>query len=389
VLWIGTASGGLNQFNREKQTFRRFQSSPAVPNDLNNNEVLSIYQDRNGVLWIGTGGGGLNQFDREKETFKHYTRKQGLPNNVVYGILEDNLGNLWLSTNKGISMFNPSTGIFKNFDLRDGLQGYEFNTGAYFKSQSGQMFFGGVNGLNSFYPDRIEENQYIPPVVITEFKIYNKPVAFGKDSPLQKHITETGKIILSYKHNIFSFEFAALDFTHPGKNRYMYKMEGFNREWIHLGHKNDIAFTNLDPGEYIFRVRGANSDGIWNNEGASIKIIITPPIWKTWWFRGLIIMLVVFLAYKWHQTTMKRLSKRLKTEAAMVRFFAKYNISEGEQKILKLILKGKTNKEIEDILFISYHTVKNHIYNIYQKLEVKNRAQLINLFQESLIMKEE
>jgi DNA-binding CsgD family transcriptional regulator len=297
--------------------------------------------------------------------------------------LEDNLGNLWLGTNKGLCRFSLSTGKIKIYTPVEGLQDYEFNTGACYQGRSGEMFFGGVNGFNCFYPDRIEDNPFIPSIVITGFKIRNKPVNIGKDSPLKKHITETREIILSYKDSFFSFEFAALDYTAPDKNRYQYKVERFNEDWIDLGHKHDITLTNLDPGEYILRVRGANNDGIWNYKGTSVRIIITPPLWETWWFRTLVVLFLAALFYIWHHRRMKNLSLKLKTEAEMERLFTKYKVSGREQEIIRLILKGKTNKDIEDDLFISIKTVKSHIYNIYQKLGVKNRLELIHLIQRS------
>jgi len=383
ILWIGTLSG-LNKFHRQKEIFTRYIIEPNNPERFRHNYVMVILEDHLDELWIGTGGNGLLEFDREKETFTCYTMKDGLPNNMIYGILPDDQGNLWLSTNKGISRFNPSNRTFKNYELRDGIQGYEFNQGAYHKNRNGEMFFGGVKGFNVFHPDKIHENQYIPPIVITDFKIANKPILNTESSPLEKHISETKEIVLSYKDNIFSFEFAALDYINPAKNQYMYMMEGFNDQWIPLGTKHDITFTNLDPGEYTLRVKGSNNDGIWNNEGTSIKIIIKPPVWRTWWFRGLLVLIISALAFLWHKSRMKQLTLKLKTEAEMGRTFSKYNISQRERQIILLILKGKTNKDIENKLFISLKTVKSHIYNIYQKLGVKNRLELIHLIQKSI-----
>jgi DNA-binding CsgD family transcriptional regulator len=336
------------------------------------------------VLWIGTGGGGINKFDRQTRIFNHYTTADGLANNFVYRILEDNRGNLWLSTNKGISRFSPSTGMFKNYGLRAGLQGYNFNFGAFYKSQKGEMFFGGVCGINAFYPDRIEDNRHVPPIVITGFELFNRSLDTGDHLPLPKHITQTKEIILSHKHNIFSLEFAALDYSNPGKNQYKYMMEGLHDHWIYLGHQCDITFSGLAPGEYVFRVTGSNNDGVWNEQGTSLKIIIKPPFWQTWWFRALVLLLVGLLLFTWHQSRMKRLSLQLKTEKEMNRLFTKYQISNREQEIIHLILKGKSNKEIEDTLFISIPTVKFHIYSIYRKVKVKNRLELIRFILESV-----
>jgi signal transduction histidine kinase len=297
VLWIGTLSEGLNKFDREKETptgvaFTRYQHDPDNPNSLSHNSVWSIYEDRSGVLWIGTHG-GLNQFDRDQEKFTHYREKDGLPNDCIYGILEDDHGNLWLSTNNGLSKFNAQTKEFKNYDVGDGLQSKEYSTFAYYRSAlSGEMFFGGVNGFNAFHPDSVKDNPYIPPVVITALARYNTDDVAGKPI-VEKGIAETPKIELSYKDNILTFEFAALNYRNTFKNQYAYKLEGFNDNWIQLGTKREVTFTNLDPGEYTLRVKGSNNDGVWNEEGASLKITITPPWWRTRWAYSIYALLVI------------------------------------------------------------------------------------------------
>jgi len=304
VLWIGT-DGGLNKFDPrssrgDTERFIHYQTDPNDPLSLSHNRVLSIYEDRTGVLWIGTSG-GLNKFDRAQETFIHYNKKNGLPHNAIAGILEDQQGNLWLSTGKGISKFNPRTETFKNYSMRDGLQGYEFNAGAYHKSRRGEMFFGGVNGFNAFYPDRIKDNPHIPPIVMTDFQLLNKSVVPSDDSPLQQSITETEEITLSYKDNVFSFEFAALDYTTPEKNQYAYMMEGFNEDWVYSGTKRFVTYTNLDPGRYIFRVKGSNNDGVWNEEGIAVKLTIVPPFWQTTWFKILASACFIGFVYALHK----------------------------------------------------------------------------------------
>jgi PAS domain S-box-containing protein len=306
ILWIGTLYG-LNRMDRENNLFKRYFANPKNPNSLSNNEILSIYEDSRGILWIGTVG-GLNKFNREKETFTRYTVKDGLPNDLIYDILEDNQGNLWLSTNKGLSKFNPLTEEFKNYDVKDGLQSNEFSKGACFKSKSGEMFFGGVNGFNSFYPEKIKDNPYIPQIVITNFKISNKTVLIGEEFNsriiLSKSITETKEIVLSYKDRVFSFEFAALHYSSPEKNQYAYIMEGFEKKWNYVGNRRFATYTNLPPGEYVFKVKASNNDGIWNEKGISIKIRILPPFWVTWWFRGIIsVILLLLLVGSYHART--------------------------------------------------------------------------------------
>jgi signal transduction histidine kinase/ligand-binding sensor domain-containing protein/class 3 adenylate cyclase/ActR/RegA family two-component response regulator len=300
IHWIGTYDG-LNKFDREKEQFIHYKYDPDNPSSLSHNQVMSIYEDQSGTLWIGTAG-GLNKFNREKEQFFHYREKDGLANNVVYGILEDAHKNLWLSTNNGLSKFNPIDESFRNYDVKNGLQGNEYNQGSYFKSKSGELFFGGINGFNVFNPDSIKDNPLIPPVFITDFQIFNETVSiFEKDDTenkhdysLAKHITLTEKIELTYRESVFSFEFAALDFRSSEKNKYAYKMEGFDKNWIYTNaDRRFTTYTNLDPGDYVFRVKGSNNDGAWNEEGTSIAISITPPPWKTWWAYSLYIIALI------------------------------------------------------------------------------------------------
>lgn len=202
TLWIGTQGGGLNKFDRQSGQFVRYQHDKQNPTSLSHNEVSAIYEDKTGTLWVGTYGGGLNKFDRVTERFYAYREKDGLANDAIYGILEDEQGYLWLSSNHGLSKFNPATETFKHYDVLDGLQSNEFNA-AYHKSRHGEFFFGGINGFNAFYPERVKDNAYIPPIVITNFSIFNQTVNPGKTSPLQQHISTTQEITLSYKQSFF------------------------------------------------------------------------------------------------------------------------------------------------------------------------------------------
>ncbi len=286
TLWLG-AGQGLQRFDRDAGTFKKFATDSKNVHSLSHNVVRAICDDPDdpeNVLWIGTAGGGLNRFDMRTEIFEHFTTKDGLPDMVIYAILGDREGNLWMSTNHGLSKFDPRTRTFKNFDVNDGLQDNEFNAASYFKSPSGELFFGGINGFNAFYPEDIRDNPHVPPVVFTDFQIFNRSVPFKeKNSPLTAPINETKELTLSYDQNVFSFEFTALDYTDPAKNRYRYMMENFDVAWYENGTSRTATYTNLDPGEYVFRVQGSNNDGVWNEEGTSIKIIITPPWWETWW----------------------------------------------------------------------------------------------------------
>lgn len=317
-LWIGTWGAGLNQFNPLTGTNKIYQYEPANQSCISSNTVQSIYEDSNGDLWIGTFGGGLNRFNRSDGTFTHFTQKDGLPNNVVYGILEDANGNLWLSTNKGLSCFNPKNKEFRNYDFHDGLQSNEFNQGAYFKNKKGDFFFGGINGVNSFNPKKIKKNNNVPKIVITNFRVFDKQVK------LNASLETIEEIKLSYKENFFSFEFSALDYTVPEKNQYMYMLEGYDRDWINSGTRRYAAYTNLNGGNYIFKVKGSNGDGVWNNQGKTLKIVIIPPYWETWWARSLAALLLISLGYLFYRSRMMKLTKEKLAQQEISKRFVEF-----------------------------------------------------------------
>lgn len=281
-LWVASDIG-VDLFYPETEVFKKYQYDENDRNSISKGFVHSILETVDSTIWVGTAG-GLNKYDHDTDSFIHYTKQAGLPDNTVKSMLEDGEGNIWIGSNKGISRFDPETEIFKNFDMSDGLQGNEFNDMSCYRTSAGYMLFGGTNGFNMFKLEDVEVNQFIPPVVITDFRIFNKPVPVGgEDSPLSKHISETQNLNLSYKHSVFSFEFVALNYILPEKNQYAYMMEGFDADWNYVGGIRSATYTNLDPGNYIFRVKASNNDGVWNEEGASIYIIISPPFWKTWW----------------------------------------------------------------------------------------------------------
>jgi PAS domain S-box-containing protein len=296
-MWLGTEQG-LNRFDGYNFLVYKFQHDD--PNSLIYHPIWSICQDSQGVIWIGTTG-GLTKFNHNRGTFSSYTEKDGLPNDVINGILEDDQGNLWLSTNKGVSKFNPPTGKFINYSVADGLQSLEFSAGAYYKNPRGELFFGGINGFNAFFPDSVKENPYEPPVVITDFKIFNQSVPVGKQFNgrviLEKSITAVEEIILTHEYHTFSFEFAGLNYIHSEENKYAYKMEGIDSDWNYVGTRRFVTYANLAPDDYIFRVKASNNHGIWNEEGISLKIKVLPPFWVTWWFRLALVILVVVLGF--------------------------------------------------------------------------------------------
>jgi signal transduction histidine kinase/ligand-binding sensor domain-containing protein/DNA-binding response OmpR family regulator len=390
-LWLGTRNG-LLRFEPETKSFIVYKNNPKVPNSLSNNVVRSICADPNQpgrILWLGTHGGGLNRFDMKTGTFTHITTKDGLPNNVVYGILPDDQGRLWMSTNKGLSRFDPQSGEIKNYDVSNGLQSNEFNSGAYYKSKSGELFFGGINGLNYFYPGQLSDNPHVPNVVFTGFRIFNQEVSpGGRKSPLLNVISQTREMTLSYKDVVITFEFAALDFSAPFRNQYAYKMEGFNDDWIQAGAVRNATYTNLPPGDYVFRVIGSNNDGVWNKEGAQLIIHITPPSWKTWWAFALYGVLFLALIYgiRRYELNRVRLKNRLELERIQgeklrdldqtkSRFFA--NISHEFRTPLTLILGqvdrvlGSTKDRVEkNRLEIALRNARRLLHLINQLLDL-------------------
>ena len=326
-LWISTDGGGLNRFDKKKKAFTRFIHDDKK-NSISNNSVGAVYEDGNGFLWIATMA-GLNRLDRKTNTFTVYTTKDGLPNNTIFGILEEDAKNLWISTNKGISRFNTLAKTFTNFGVADGLQSNEFKEEAYCKTRSGIMYFGGNNGFNQFSPGTIKDIPFEPPLVLTGFQIFNKEVAIADKnnpaSPLQKDITETKEITLTYKSSVISFEFASLNYTSTDKKQYAYMLEGFDKTWNEVGTKRTATYTNLDPGKYVFKVKGMNNEGQWSDTVTSIRLTITPPFWQTWWFRTFAILFMLGCLIAFYRMRIKaitkqkaRLEKQVKERTAQV-----------------------------------------------------------------------
>ncbi|UCH15739.1 MAG: hypothetical protein JSV22_07170 [Bacteroidales bacterium] len=308
-LLIATPSG-FNIFNPESKQFNVYTHEPGNSKSISANRIYDIFIENDTSIWIGTHN-GLNRFNPKTEIFTHYNIKHGLPNNVIKSILFDDSRKLWIATNNGLSRFNTKTGKFKNLTKENGLQSNEFSQRSALKLKDGTILFGGIKGFNVIYPDLIRENLRIPDVLITDFHIYNKPVKIGANGfPLKKHISETEELTLSYKHSVFTFNFAVMDFTIPGKNQYAYMMEGFEKAWNYTGTQNTATYTNLDPGNYLFRVKGSNNDGIWNEQGVSIKITILPPWWQTLWFRISLITIIILLSVGFYLSRVIRLNNQ-------------------------------------------------------------------------------
>ncbi|MFZ5552032.1 MAG: two-component regulator propeller domain-containing protein [Bacteroidota bacterium] len=313
-LWIGTNGGGLSVMDVKSGEIKNYIKGGK--NSITNNTIHCIADDGKGNLWFGTKN-GLSKFDVAADKFTNYNESDGLSSNFIVGILFDKQGNLWLSSNNGLTKFNPEEGKqvqkVRMYYAIDGLQGDEFNQNAFLQTKRGEMFFGGVNGFNHFFPENIVDNPYIPPVVITSFKV------LGKDYELDSAITHKKNIELNYRQNFLSFEFASLDYVLPEKNLYSYKMEGVDEDWSVPSTRSFANYTDLQGGEYIFRVKATNNDGVWNNEGVAIKIVIIPPFWKTKWFYTLCIFLtiaIVFLFIRLRIASIKKEKKRLEEMVA-------------------------------------------------------------------------
>ncbi len=312
TFWVGTTAG-LNRMDRATGTFTRYMNDPADSTSLSYNRIWCIHEDREGRLWIGTWGGGLNRYIPETGSFIHYTERDGLVNNTVYAILEDASGNLWMSTNRGISCFDPRTESFGNYTAEDGLLNTEFNAKAALRTRDGEMFFGGTNGITHFFPETLSTGGLAPPVEITSVLVAHRPYFPGIGLP------EGGTVRVGHDETNISFEFAALDFTSPRQNHYAYRLEGFDPEWVDAENRRFATYTRLEPGTYTFRVRGTSSDGAWNETGASVRLLVSPPFWETWWFRGISLAVLIGSVLSVHHMRIRALRRRREELELMVR----------------------------------------------------------------------
>jgi diguanylate cyclase (GGDEF)-like protein len=279
AIWVGTDGGGLNVLTAEDAGFRPYRHDPADAGSLSSDTVYALHVDAKGVLWVGTRA-GLNRVAAvaaDRIVFEHVSQADGLANDVIYGVRSDTNGDLWLSTNHGISRYNPDTGEIKNFHRSHGLQAEEFNFGAHYRNRAGELFFGGASGFNAFYPEQLDVDSTPPPIVLTALEKFNEPaettVPFSALSELK----------LGYADDVVSFQFAALDYAAPEQNRYAFMLEGFDKEWMELGNRRLVTYTNLDKGDYVLRVKAANSDSVWNDAGPAITVSVAPAPWETWW----------------------------------------------------------------------------------------------------------
>jgi len=312
ILWVGSRGYGVFSFDARKNQWRNYIHDPDNPRSLSSDLVTSILETRAGELWVSTYGGGINHLNRDRGTFERYTSRKGLANDVVYGMLEDEHGLIWLSTNLGLCRFNSATGVFRSYTEKDGLNGNEFNTQSFFKNpRTGELFFGGTNGLNAFFSEEIPDDPHPPIVILEDLKIFNRSVSAGPDSILKKPINETDFLSLSYRDSMLTFEFNGLHYAAPSKNRFAYLLEGFDHDWNYTGAQRRYAtYTNLNPGRYTLRIKAANSDGVWSGTGKTLKIHIAPPFWKTWWFQLFSLVFILFLLFAFYRFRVRELQKR-------------------------------------------------------------------------------
>ncbi|TNJ46591.1 response regulator [Tamlana fucoidanivorans] len=360
-LWFATGNGLCkltpNEALKDKPKFEVFQNDPKNNRSISHNYILELFESSKNELWIGTFGGGLNKFipskNKLKGEFVSYLMKDGLPNNVIKGILEDDQGFLWLSTNKGLSKFDPKKVSFKNYDMNDGLQNNEFQELARLKRRNGEMLFGGINGFNAFFPENIKDNHVEAETVITKLSVSNQVVNIGDQVNgrviLEQSINQTDKITLKHNENNLSFEFGALHYASPDKNKFAYILEGFDEDWVYTtSSKRFATYTNLSPGTYTLKVKASNNDGIWDKTPSEIKIEIIPPFWRTTWayliYYVLIIgLLLLFRRYtvisttKKHQLELEHFEKEKSEELQKIKLEFFTNISHELRTPLTLI----------------------------------------------------
>ncbi|MCX6254327.1 MAG: triple tyrosine motif-containing protein, partial [Bacteroidia bacterium] len=336
ILWLSIYNVGIDLFDMKKGVIRRFRANPdslksisgdnswfffedsekkmwiCTQNGLDlydsttnsfkvyhfpDNEIGAVYIDKAGYLWVGSNTKGLFLCNQNGTILKTYDITHALPNNRIHAITQDNKGDIWISSNYGLTRLNTEIQSVRNYSKEDGLQGDQFYQQSFLKTRKGELYFGGYGGFNSFYPDSLKDNDLIPPVYITDFQIFNKPVVYAvPGAQFQTHISEAKEITLNWRQSVFSFSFVAINYTNPKKNQYSYIMEGFEKYWNYTdASRRYVTYTNLDPGEYTFRVRATNNDGVWNDTGTSIRITVLPPWWNTWWFRIVIISTIIFI----------------------------------------------------------------------------------------------
>ena len=338
-IWIATHGGGIAVLETATGKFKIYNS---YNSKLTNDKIQTLLADSHGNMWAGTFGGGLAFFDKRTNQFEAITEKDGLQNNVINKIIEDLNGLIWVSTNKGISSINAGSKKIYNYNQHNGVQNNHFVHGSGLRSLNGELYFGGIEGFNYFNPASLNKNYYKPPVLITELKISNQLVTASPEGPISQHISIAKEINLDYKQN-FALSFVGLSYTAPEQNQYAYKLEGFDNNWNYVGNSTTAAYTNLDPGEYIFRVKASNNDGIWNTQDTSIKINVHPPFWRTVYAYIFYVLLVVCLGFYMRHRGIQRLKRKFALKQEKQRAEQERKEAERIRELDQLKIKFLTN----------------------------------------------
>ncbi len=364
-IWIAAAYGLTCIDN--SGIFKKYFCDPDDTTTLTNEFVNTLYEDSKQRIWVGTIE-GLNLYIKSTNTFRQYFNTENRNDNIQ-SILEDGNGNLWLGTNEGLTKFNPDRNEFRNYDVSDGLISSEFFINSASYGKHGKMIFGNVNGLVRFHPDSIKVDSFKVPVYITDFKIFNKsvPIKKGKrKNYLSKNIQLLDEIVVDYNQKVLTFEYVALNFVEPDKNKYAYMLEGFDKDWNHIGTKREVTYTNLNPGVYTFHVKACNHDGIWNTEGTSIRLVILPPFWKTLLFKialSLLIVLLLFLAYMFRirQIRLRNITLKHRVEERTKEISEMNRLLEYRQKFIED--QTVELKQQRDVLY-EVNSVKDRLFTI-------------------------
>lgn len=356
VLWLGTEEGVVSFHTQRVNPFRNRMSYPGIADNF----ITTLWLTQKS-LWFGTTTSGVYQLGLNHNTLNRFSEEDGLANNAINSIIGDEQNNLWISTNKGLSRYSISSGLITNFKESDGLQNNEFNSNAGFKSKESILFFGGIDGFNLFVPNEIAINRNPPKMVITGFNLFNSPVPIQPDGVLKKSISSTEQIDLDYDQKVISFEFAALHYSNPKKNQHAYMLEGFDKDWVYIENSRIATYTNLNAGDYVFKVKGSNSDDIWS-EPISLKITIHPPFWETWLFRILVVATILGLIFWYYRSRLKRVRQQKKLLESQVKQrtieiikqkeeveIQKRRVEEEKEKTEKLLLNVLPKETAEEL----------------------------------------
>jgi len=351
--WISTEKGLCKMTigivdGEEEFTFKTFRNNPSDPNSISVDVVLSVWEEKNGGIWIGTYGGGLNHLDPVTKKFTAYNERDGLSNNSVYGVMGGEPGTLWLTTNLGVSRLEIATKTFTTYLLSDGLQSNEFNTGAYYRADNGELFFGGINGFNAFFPKNIQENKLIPKMTITDIMLFNNSLEVGENGLIDSDPAFVQELVIDYRQSNLTIRYAALHYTNSSANQYKYILEGDEDKFNEVGNRREAYYTHLEPGDYTFKVYGSNSDGIWSDEPATIKITVTPPFWQTWWFRGILIFLAIVLVVAVQRWRIRSIKTQKETLARLVELRTR-TVTEQKEKIEEQKQRLERQKDLVEI----------------------------------------